>query len=148
MIYELIQPSDPIHFKAASDKIAYFCALILGNAKAGIGRTDGKECESPLLVFHPDPLPTIEAYLGATIEAFGNENAAEIAAAFDSFAYGSKTEYETYFDAIEAITDPEKLAGFKTAYEDKNRSSMSKWVKSAWGYARVFKEKANELATT
>jgi len=145
MIYELIQPSDQIHFKAESDKIAYYCALILGGSKAGITRADGAECESPLLMFHPDPLPIVEAYLGATIESFGDNNAAEIAACFESFSYGSISECRTYWDAIEAITDPGKLKAFKASHEDKNRSSMSKWVASAWSYAAHFKERAASI---
>jgi len=142
MIYELIQPSDAIHFQAESDKIAYYCALILGGGNAGIERTDHVQCESPLLIFHPDPLPIVEAYLGESIEAFGDKNAAEISACFQSFSYGSVSEYRTFIEAIEAITDPEKLAAFKASHEDKNRTSMSKWVGSAWKYAGHFKERA------
>jgi hypothetical protein len=148
MIYELIQPSDPIHFKAESDKIAYFCALILGNGKAGIERADGAKCESPLYVFHPDPMPEIEAYLGGMIADFGDQNCAEIAACFASFAYGSQAEYRTYCEAVNSITDPENLKAFQDWHEDKNRSSMSKWVKSAWQYAEYFKNKANEPANS
>ena len=46
MTYQLITPSDPITFKAESDKIAFFCALVLGSGKAGMEREDGEKCES------------------------------------------------------------------------------------------------------
>ena len=121
MIYELIQPSDPIHFKAESDKIAYYCALVLGNGKAGVRRTDGEECASPILFLHPDPMPIIEQYLGASIEVFGDENAADVADCFDSFSYGDLATY---------------------------RSSLSTWVKGAWRYAEFFRAKAGGLVIT
>lgn len=148
MIYELIQPSDPIHFKAESDKIAYYCALVLGNGKAGVRRTDGEECASPILFLHPDPMPIIEQYLGASIEVFGDENAADVADCFDSFSYGDLATYRLYCEAVEAITEPEKLKAFKASHEDKNRSSLSTWVKGAWRYAEFFRAKAGGLVIT
>lgn len=138
MLYELIQPSDPITFEANCDKIAYFCALILGSGQAGIKRQDGEPCQSPLLMFHPEPMPLIESFLGCSLAEFCDQNALEIAACFNSFAYGSFEERQTFADAISAIDNPEKLRVFKEKHEDRNRTSMSPWVKNAWAYGERF----------
>jgi hypothetical protein len=70
-IYEFITPSDPITFKTDSDKIAFVCALILGQGKAGckkIPNTNEEEVNLPtLLMFNPDPEKTISDFLGSDI---------------------------------------------------------------------------------
>jgi len=141
MTYELITPSDPITFKAESDKIAFFCALVLGSGKAGMKREDGAKCESPMVFLSSDPMPGIEALLGCDFQEFGDNNVQEIAACFRSFAYGSFSDRANYDAAIEAITYPEKLAAFKEKHEDQNRSSMSQWVAGAWSYADAYDKK-------
>lgn len=141
MIYTFITPSDPITFKAGSDKVAFLCATLLGNGKAGCENTDTGESIPSLLIFHPDPEKTITDYLGASVKEFLESNLKEVCDAFESFSYGSPSDRETYDSAVEAITDPDKLKEFKAKHEDKNRSSMSTWVKAAWGYAVSLKAK-------
>lgn len=142
MIYEFITPSDPITFKAQSDKIAFFVALIVGNAKAGIERADGKEVElSSMFFIHPDPIPVIEGYLGCSISEFGDTNATEVGEALKSFCYGEIRERQAFDDACDAITDPEKLQEFKAKHEDKNRTSLSEWVAYAWRLGDKFLKK-------
>lgn len=140
-LYEFIQPSDAITFRASTDKVAYYCALLLGGGKAGIRRADGKEVESPLLFLNSNAVEVAESYLGATISAFGKKNARDVVSCFRSFRYGSIDEAQTYEDAISAITDPEKLKDFKDKHEDRNRTSMSRWVKGAWDYADQYETK-------
>jgi len=65
---------------------------------------------------------------------FLEANKPKIAECFKSFSYGSASDRQTFDDACDAITDPEKLKEFKAKHEDKNRSSMSQWVKGAWQY--------------
>jgi hypothetical protein len=139
MIYEFITPSDPITFKAESDKIAFYCALLLGSGRAGLGKENGKPEMSPMLFLNPDPVKDIEEYIGVSIADFGDKNAAEIAEAFNSFAYGSISERSKYDAEIAAITDTEQLQLFRDKIEDQSRTSMSQWVKSAWQYSKHFK---------
>lgn len=141
MIYEFITPSDPITFKSDSDKVAYFCALVLGNAKAGCTNTDTGESLGTLMIFCPDALEQAEKFLDSTIDDFSSSNPEEIIKAFRSFSYGSVQDRITYDSAIEAITDSEKLEEFKKSHEDKNRTSLSKWVQSAWDYADALESK-------
>lgn len=137
-IYEFVTPSDPITFLADDDKVAFVCSVMLGNGKAGCHRTDenGNEVRvNSMLMFDPKPDETIEAELGMKLDAFWELNKQKIKECFASFAYGNIEDRKTFDDAMEAITDVEKRKAFKAKHEDRNRSSMSQWVKGAWQYA-------------
>lgn len=144
MTYEFITPSDPITFKTENEKVAFFCALLLGNGKAGMTREDGQKCESPMLFFYENALEQAEKYLGCPLSDFDKDNLREIVDTFRSFAYGNFSDRNNFDAAIDAITDPEKLEIFKAKHENENRSSMSKWVKGAWGYANSFEKMMKE----
>lgn len=145
-IYELITPSDPITFKAENDKIAFACALLLGEGKAGCeNKTTGGRVPS-LLMFNPDPEKEIADFIGGDFREFMDANTLGISDAFLSFAYGSVSDRVTYDDACSAITDIDKLNEFKAKHEDKNRSSMSQWVKSAWKIGASIKAKSEKTA--
>jgi hypothetical protein len=134
-IYEFVTPSDPITFKTDDDKVAYACAVVLGNGKAGCHRHDEKGNEvnlNTMLMLCADPEPVIKEDLGMSLDEFLDKNRLKMAECFLSFAYGSVSDRITYDDAMAAITDEEKRKEFKAKHEDRNRSSMSKWVKYAW----------------
>lgn len=134
-LYEFITPSDPITFKADNDKVAYLCALLLGNGGAGCKNIDTGESVPTMLMFCPEPAKEIEKYIGSTAADFISDNKQNMIECFKSFSYGSVEDRITYDDACEAITDPVKLQEFKSKHEDKNRTSLSTWVKSAWNMA-------------
>ena len=139
MIYDFITPSDPITFKADSKKVAYFCALILGNGKAGCNSENG-ESLGTMLMFDPNAKETAEEFLEESLDSFPKHYKEDVISCFQSFSYGSTSNRKTYDSAIEAITDPQELKEFKRKHEDENRTSMSQWVKSAWDYADSFKK--------
>lgn len=137
-IYEFVTPSDPITFLANDDKVAFVCATLLGNGKAGCNRLDenGKEISiNSMLMFDPNPKETIEKELGMKLENFWELNKLKIKACFASFSYGKIEDRRTFDDAMQAITDEEKRKEFKAKHEDRNRSSSSQWVKGAWEYS-------------
>lgn len=149
MIYELIQPSDPVTFKADRDEVAFAIALYLGNGKAGCRREDDKSIPS-LLIFADEGTikSTVQEQLGtSTVNEFFNANLIECADAFDSFSYGSFGARRQFDDAVEAITDPEKLAEFKRKHEDRCRTSINKWVDYAWRCGKALR-KAHEEGKT
>lgn len=134
-IYEFITPSDPITFKTDDDKVAFTCALLLGNGKAGCQNTQTDKSLPTMLMFSEDPDKEIKSFIGGDFKKFIEANKPKIKECFNSFAYGSVSERKTYDNALEAITDPKKLKEFKAKYEDENRTSMNQWVKEAWRYA-------------
>lgn len=142
--YELVTTSDAITFKANNDNIAFACAVFLGEGQAGCVNTDSGDSLETILMFVPNALEIVKKQLGTTISDFIDENLVEISEAFTSFAYTSPAERQVYDDAIAAISDPNKLKEFKEKHEDKNRSSMSQWVKLAWQYGESLIKKSKE----
>ena len=148
MTYELINPSDEITFKAESDKVAFFCALILGNGKAGISRQDGKEVEqSPMLMFHEDALSVIESYLGCGLSDFADNNLNELSDCFLSFAYVGFSGLAFFDLHVASLWAEVNLQASLKDHENRNRSSISRWVKGAWEYGKTYKNKLNEVAS-
>ena len=141
--YNFITPSDPITFIADNDKIAFATSLLVGGGKAGCHRyEDGNEINlGTILMFITNVDEVVRESLGMELNEFINIHISEIISALKSFSYGSIEDRKSYDDAIEAITDPEKLNTFKLRHEDRKRSSMSAWVKAAWRYAEILKEK-------
>jgi hypothetical protein len=144
MIYELITLSDPITFKTDCDKIAFLCSLILGDGKAGCHRYDenGSQIDIPsLLLFKKNADEFIMNYLGMSMDEFFKKNTKKIKECFSSFCYGSIKDREIYDSTIKILSDDEKkLNEFKKIHEDKNRSSMNQWVKTAWEYSKKLKD--------
>lgn len=140
MIYEFITPSDPVTFIADNNKIALCVAVVLGNGRAGCRNTKTDESLPTLLMFDPDATGTISAFLEKSLDSFLEENKEEIAAAFDSFAYGSTADRAMFDHACSCITDENKLLEFKKSHEDRNRTSMNKIVKVAWDYAKALRK--------
>ena len=137
-IYEFITPSDPITFKAENDKIAFTCSLLLGSGKAGTTRHDenGGEISIPsLLIFNPDHEQVIKDFLGCELDEFIHLNKEQVRAALKSFAYGNIESRKTFDDALNAITEENKRKEFLEKHEDRNRSSLSAWVKAGWKLA-------------
>jgi hypothetical protein len=146
MIYEFITPSDPITFLANNDKIAIAASIIMGEGKAGCNDENGKSIPT-MYLFHPDPLPEIEKDLELPFSDFIELNKKEISECLLSFSYTSIEDRKQYDDAIAAITDKKKLKVFKAKHEDRNRSSMSKWVQSAWDYGdALIKQKKEKVS--
>ena len=148
MIYEFVTPSDPITFECDNDKIAFTCAVIIGSGKAGCHRYEkGKDISIPsLMLFDKEPEKTIAEYLGCDISKFTDDNHEKIASGMKSFAYGSIEERVQYDEAIEAITDPDKLEKFKASHEDRNRTSLSKWVAYAWQMGEGMEKKYSTVS--
>jgi len=142
MKYELITPSDSITFLADSDKTAFICTVILSNGQAGCNRIneDGTQKTIPtILMFKQDADNFAIKYLDMPTHEYISKNTKLIKDCFLSFAYGSIKDRKIYDEAIKLLSDNQtKLNEFKKAHEDKNRSSMTKWVQSAWDYGNNF----------
>jgi hypothetical protein len=147
MIYEFITPSDEITFSAPSDPIAYACSLLLGRGKAGCTREDGHNIPCLLLFASEAKIEaSVNENLGMSFKDFAEANSAEIADALDSFAYCGFHDRKQHDAAIAEITDPAKLSEFKANHED-TRTSMSRWVKGAWGIAAAMRKKQKQIAS-
>ena len=134
MLYEFITPSDPITFHAADDGVAFCVATLLGNGKAGCKNCDTEKSLASMTAFMTEEgrKEIYSSYCGGNLEQYVEEHLPDIAAALQSFAYGSPQDRKVYDAALAAITEPEKLDEFKKIHEDSMRTSMSRWVAYAW----------------
>jgi hypothetical protein len=145
MIYAFGTPSDPITFRADTDQVAFAVGLYLGRGKAFVRREDGTELPCFLLFARAESVASmIEERLGTSFALFVSSHRRECAAAFESFCYGNIAKRREYEAACSAITDPDKLAEFKRAHEDANRTSMTKWVAEAWTIGAALRKMADE----
>lgn len=133
-LYEFITPSDAITFYAPDNKVAFAVALMLGNGKAGLKRKGAPSDENipSMLAFSKEPEKTMDEYVGGNFGEWMAKNRKEIANAMKSFAYTDFNNRFVYDKACDGIKDPVELDKFKHDHEDKKRTSMSKWVLSAW----------------
>jgi hypothetical protein len=140
-IYEFITPSDPITFKTDCDKVAFACALILGDGKAGCNKLDDNGNSNvsipTMIMFTSEPDKVIEDFLGMELQDFVEQNKPKIKECFASFCYGKPSDRKKYDSAVESISDPVALEEFKKNHENQ-RTSMSAWVKQAWSYGKIF----------
>lgn len=142
MIYDLINPSDPVTFVAEDDATAYAVALYLGRGKTPCTREDRVDLDTMLMFASEDKIKeSVKRNLGTeTVNEWIDANRIKFATALESFAYGSINKRKEYDDAIAAITDPEKLKEFTAKHEDRNRTSMNKWVDYAWKLAATVRK--------
>lgn len=146
-LYELVNPSDHITYYAKNDQVAYLCAVLLSGGFNA--EPIGGEAIGPFLMFagKNEKEKAIKDILGGDIDKFLKENRSHIAEAYRSFAYLNPEERRMYDEALKSITDPDKLAEFKKNHEDRQRTSMSPIVKSAWSYADSIEAKAKWTTT-
>lgn len=135
-IYEFITPSDAITFKTDDDKVAFTCALLLGNGQAGCRNITTNKSVPSMLMFCVDPQKEIQKFINGSFEEFIKQNKIKISECFNSFAYVTPSERKVYDNACDAITDADKLKQFKQSHENENRTSMNQFVNHAWEMAQ------------
>ncbi len=139
-IYEFITTSDAITFKAENDKVAFLTCLFLGEGKAGCRDEDGESLNTmTAFIFNQDQRNKVyKEYCGTEdIQSVFDDNICEVANALKSFAYGSIPDRKQYDEAIESITNEKQLQEYKKKHEHTNRTSLSKWVATAWKYGEA-----------
>jgi len=136
MVYELINPSDPITFLADSNAVACACALIVGQGQYSVHDESYEDCGGMLFGASEEQVEAAcREWLGMSLSEFMTARAEEIAAALDTFATIGRVERRTYDAACQAITDPEKLVTFKAEMEERNRSSLNQIERYARSWA-------------
>lgn len=135
--YDIVNPSDETTFLAPDRDIALAVVAFVGEGRyAGQALArDGKrlsEAEADTLyvpMFFDDGSfenwCQANGYPDNPLAPIMESRKAEVVAALRSCAYGDLEDRRTYDAACDAITDPDKLAEFKRACEDRRRSSMN-----------------------
>jgi hypothetical protein len=148
MLYEIINPSDAVTFRAPDDKIARAVTLLVGNGQYGLRRIedDGKTVDVPcMLLFLTGPLTArmLTEWFGSTFSDFVSTHRVEIAEALESCQNIAPDGREGY-EALVAAQPKAKRAAFVKRYEDKHRSSMNTITKFAWAGAKEMRQYAKE----
>jgi len=149
LCYEIVNPSDAATLLAPDREIALAALALIAEGRYA-GRAIARDLEPideaaakphyvPLFLFNgPEGYEDWWRAAGWTEEPVGKalrERKAEVVAALRSCAYGRLEDRRTYQSACAAITDPAKLAAFKTEWEDRRRSSLNAIVQIAWRLA-------------
>ncbi len=149
MIYEIINPSDAITFRADDEKVAVALAILLGNGQYGLHREDGKK-DYPFLLFANEEQinECLKPYFNNVEEMFeyAKDHAEDMVIAFDSVVTADKSWRIDYDKALELITDEKERQKYKDDFNDRHRSSMN----NIYGCAQANKlrfQKINQTTT-
>lgn len=135
LLFELINPSDQIHFEAPSREVADVCVAYISGmyAPRELDRETLEEKWSGGLSALAGEDYFAKEHGIEDLGAWMKLNAQELNQCWKSFTYGSVRELFFYKSAMEKIDDPEKRQAFADEWDDKHRSSMNKIVAYAHG---------------
>ena len=126
MLYELINPSDPVTFEAPDLKVAALVTIILGQGQYGAQPVDDSAEGVPIMLFFGGAAEWwTERWPEEPMDGAGDRDATRLAAALRTVCYGGKEDRQLYDSALRAIDDPEKRAAFVAEWNDRKRSSMN-----------------------
>lgn len=145
-LWELINPSDKITFKAPTHELAAIAVGIMGGQYGAEELdTETEPRKVPLFLFGGTEeffQKTFGKTVGESFEQCDKEALAEV---FESFLIGSMAERRAYEKALSVLPEEEKAA-FKADWLDKERSSMNNICARAEHYARALRAPAKEQA--
>lgn len=149
MIYELINPSDPISFHASDDDVARAVGMVLGRGKAGVDDLRG---ETVLPILFLSPPEGVNAYMedpqwwgGMTLGELMWNRGDEVAAALDTLAI-VRAEHRAAFDAKVEALDPGLRAEYLEAHADEERTSMNDYRAYARSTAAAIRARDSKRA--
>lgn len=138
MLFELINPSDPYTFEAASIEVAGFVACMLSPG-FGARCLEKDSDESTPILFGWDEWFESRGIDSDWVDAHRDG----IADAFDSFLIGSTEQRVDIEEAMAAMT-PEAREKYRAERQDRNRSSMNQIGEAAYEYAKQFRAKPSK----
>lgn len=142
MLYEMITPSDSITFYAADDLIAAFVVIAVSSGKGACVDKTGRSVDCCLLL-NKDPEKKLLKIFGCTVEEFQKAHFGKLIKALDSFAYTKLGNREFYDMMLDRQIRPNEKAAFKKLHENKQRTSINRYVQYAWQLATIYQDKLN-----
>ena len=144
MIYEIINPSDAITFKAEDEKTAVATVILLGEGQYGLEREDGKK-DYPFLLFVKGKEQIdeqLKPYFNGVDDLFEytKVHAKEMVTAFDSVVTADETWRIEYEKTLELIMDEAGRQKYKDEFNDRHRSSLNNIYACAQSMKKRFEE--------
>lgn len=150
-LYEIVNPSDAVTFRAPDDAVAQAAVLLVGNGAYGLRAVsdDGgkRSVQSLLLFLSKDQVEQlfVEWFGSGSLKAFLDSRWAEVAAALASAQNLGPRERLNYESAISKMT-PEAADIYRREVEDHCRTSRNEIVKYAWSVAKAERKGSGEAA--
>ena len=124
LLYDLINPSDQVTFRADSFEDALGAVLLVGDGKYGAEPIGGDGEEIPVFLFGNFEDWFRERY-EITLSEFLSKHKPGISKALKSFCVGTPRDREFFELSTRLITDEKKLQEFLDFWDDKFRSSLN-----------------------
>lgn len=146
MIYDIINPSDPVTMEAKTFEAALIATLLVGGGQYAAKPVEEGE-EVRLFLFGGFDAWFEERYPGKKLDELIDENRADATAALRSFCTGSVNDRRLFDAALTAITDESKRQQFLAEWDDRKRSSLNQITKRAHAIADQVEAKASAAAS-
>lgn len=140
MLYDIINPSDCVTFRAPDLQVAALSMFLLSEGKFGADCREGDGENVPIFLMGG----AMEWWDGKFDEKIDNaivRRAGEIADALDSVVYGDWGTRPVFERELEAIEGDEAKRAFVDEWNDEHRSSMNNIRSAATGIAAQLREK-------
>ena len=129
-LYNLINPSDPVTFKAPSLEAAVGAVMYVSGGQYGADAygDDDQHLEAysvPIFMTHRKDMKKWLDGRGESFDSFLERYKDDIVATLNSFVTCSLRERRMYDMAIKAITQEDKRKVFESEWDDKARSSLN-----------------------
>jgi len=140
MLYDILNPSDPMSFRAPDLQIAALSMFLLSNGKFGADCREGGGEDVPVFLFGGAQAWWDEKF-DTSIDDTIIRRAGEVADALDSIIYGDWGSRPRFEQQLEKIGDAQARRDFIDTWNDEHRSSLNNVVEVASGIAEQLREK-------
>jgi hypothetical protein len=146
MIFEVINPSDPVVFETENFEAAAVACVIVGEGRYGLqGTVNDIRWEVPLFLFGGSDEWFTASFghdLQTSVAKFMDtpEGRAELATVLESFMIGKEEDLVSYKKALELIP-AEKQAEWRDHWKEQRRSSLNDICDYAWRVAKNLRKK-------
>ena len=144
MIYEIINPSDMITFRADDEKIAIVLTVLLGNGQYGLKSEADKNYPTLFLFMKTEQINEgLKPFFNSVAELlqYATDHAEEMAISFDSVVTADRCWRIDYEKALEHIVDEKERQKYKDEFNDRHASSLN----NIYGCAQANKVRFQKL---
>lgn len=133
MIFELINPSDPVAFEAPDLELAALATLYVGRGQYAAVAEHDNELRVPLFMFggEKETDKWFQKHFGRILQESIETRKSELPAVLRSFMIGKPRDLAAYQTALSFIPT-EKHEEFKARYKNDRQSSMNDIAGYAW----------------
>lgn len=140
MLYDIINPSDTMSFRAPDLQVAALSMFLLSDGKFGADCREGGGEDVPIFLLGGAQAWWDEKF-DTSIDETIIRRAVDVADALDSIVYGDWGSRPHFEQQLKAFEDEQARRDFIETWNDEHRSSMNNVVEVASGIAEQLREK-------